>query len=611
MKSKKQAKRNNIHKKSKDEDEDDIIEIKDISLKKLIKPISLKKQKENIENDSSEATTPYKRRFKRKKTSDDMIEIMNVELKKSRPKRLVKEISLKKERKKEKLSKQSKLTRKEKSPIKKFKKIRNISEINQSEEDDSKVTKEVEGISMIKNMFKTPIKKSLKNRMRIIHSYDRKSKNKTKRNKKNEKIQQIELSEDSENESSQGKGSIKTSLKWEKSDKDLNSSFSFSEKSSLGYTTIKKLNKKKKNKSYDRISRSTLKLRSKKETKKKSLLGKKRKAGKNITKLITPKKRPVKMENQSKITQKLKSPIQNKASKIRSKTPSKSMSRTKKLHRNSKRDYIEPELIILDKLITKHGLEKVLDYLCKPKLKRKGKFDCYLEEFKDSISNERTNFILYKMIFSYFNSKIKDIENLIHGQKRSISAIKSSIKNKLKKISNSENEKFVPKQLIKDNNTSFSLNQQKEEDSLIEIETDDIEILDNNGKSEEKESSIGKDKNDNSIILNEEEKDSTSIGSHYNKNVDGKIYKYQAYYLDGKGHAIFKCYDDKCSGMGIYELDTMNFEKTKPHNLKHMDHEFIRCCEKDISDIFKELTEKNKSNAQVFKVKGEKTIKYY
>ncbi len=607
MKSKKLAKRNNIHKKNKDEEEDDIIEIKDISLKKLIKPLSLKKQKENSEDDSSEATTPYKRRYKRKKTSDDMIEIMNVELQKPRHKKIVNEISLKKE----KLSKQSKLAKKEKSPIKKLKKPKNINEINQSEDDDSKVTKEVEGISMIKNMFKTPIKKSLKNRMRISHSYDRKSKNNTKRNKKKEKIQQIELSEDSENESSQEKGSIKTSLKRERSDKSLDSSFSFSEKSSLGYMTIKKLQEKKKNKSYNRISRSTLKLRSKKETKKKSLLGKKRKAGKKITKLISPKKRPAKMENHSKITQKLKSPFQSKTSKVRSKTPSKSMSRMKKLNKKSKRGSIEPELIILDKLITKHGLEKVLDYLCKPKLNRKGKFDYYLEEFKDSISNERTNFILYKMIFSYFNSKIKDIENLIHGQKRSISAIKSSIKNKLNNIPNSENEKFAPKQLIKDNNTSFSLNKKKEEDSLIEIETDDIEILDNNGKSEEKESSIGKDKNDNSIILNEEEKDSTSIGSHYNKNVDGKIYKYQAYYLDGKGHAIFKCYDDKCSGMGIYELDTMNFEKIKPHNLKHMDHEFIRCCEKDISDIFKELTEKNKSNAQVFKVKGEKTIKYY
>lgn len=607
MKSKKQAKRNNIHKKSKDED--DIIEIKDISLKKLIKPLSLKKQKENSENDSSEDTTPYKRSYKRKKTSDDMIEIMNVELQKPRHKRLVKNNSLNKERKKEKSSKQSKLTRKGKSPLKRLKRLKYINEINQSEEDDdSKVSKEEEGISKIKNMFKTPIKKCNRNRMRTIHSFDRKTKKSTKRNKKKEKIQQIELSEDSENETSQEKGSIKTSLKREKSDNDLDSSFSFSERNSLGYMTIKKVHEKKRNKSFDKISRSTLKLRSKRETKKKSLLGKKRKAGKKITKLITPKKRPVKKGNKSKITHKTKSPFQSKASKARSKTPSKSIPRIKKLNKYLKKSNIEPELIILDKLISMHGLEKVLDYLCKPKLKRKGKFDSYLEEFKDSISNERTNFILYKMIFSYFNSKIKDIENTIHGQKRSISAIKSSIKNKLNKISNTENEKFISKQLIKDNSTSFSLNQHKEEDSLIEIETDDIEILDNNGKSEEKENSIVKVKNDNSIILNE---DSTSIGSHYNKNGDGKIYKYQAYYLDGKGHAIFKCYDDKCSGMGIYELDTMNFLKTKPHSLKHMDHEFIRCCEKDISDIFKELTEKNKSNAQVFKVKGEKTIKYY
>ena len=536
---------------------------------------------------------------------------MNVELKKPGHKRLVKDISLKKEGKREKSPVRTKLNKKEKSPIKKLKKQKYISEINQSEEDDSKVTKEDEGISKIKNMFKTPIKKCFKNRMRIIQSYDRKSKKNTKRNKKKEKIQQIELSENSESESSKEKGSIKTSLKREKTDSESDSSFSFSEKSSLGYMTIKRLQEKNKNNSYDKISRSTLKLRSKKETKKKSLLGKKRKAGKKINKLITPKKRPVKMENQSKITNKMKSPFQSKISKVRAKTPSKSMQRMKKLYKYSKKGNIEPELIILDKLITKHGLEKVLDYLCKPKIKRKGKFDSYLEEFKDSISNERTNFILYKMIFSYFNSKIKDIENLIHSQKRSISALKSSINYKLNKISNSENEKFAPKQLIKDNSTSFSLTQKKEDDSLIEIETDDIEILDNNGKSEEKENSIGKDKNDNSVILNDNEKDSTSIGSHYNKNGDGKIYKYQAYYLDGKGHAIFKCYDDKCSGMGIYELDTMNFEKIKPHTLKHMDHEFIRCCEKDISDIFKELTEKNKSNAQVFKVKGEKTIKYY
>ena len=49
-----------------------------------------------------------------------------------------------------------------------------------------------------------------------------------------------------------------------------------------------------------------------------------------------------------------------------------------------------------------------------------------------------------------------------------------------------------------------------------------------------------------------------SIGSHYNKTRDGEIYKYQVHKLDGKGSAIFKCYDEKCSGMDLYELETRN-----------------------------------------------------
>ena len=49
-----------------------------------------------------------------------------------------------------------------------------------------------------------------------------------------------------------------------------------------------------------------------------------------------------------------------------------------------------------------------------------------------------------------------------------------------------------------------------------------------------------------------------SIGFHYNKTNDGEIFKYQVSNLDGKGNAIFKCYDEKCNGMGIYELDSKN-----------------------------------------------------
>ena len=102
-----------------------------------------------------------------------------------------------------------------------------------------------------------------------------------------------------------------------------------------------------------------------------------------------------------------------------------------------------------------------------------------------------------------------------------------------------------------------------------------------------------------------------SIGSHYNKNEEGHIFKYQVASLDGKGNAIFKCYDDKCCGMGIYELETRKFKVTKKHNVKHAEHEYIINYDKDGEEIFKQLKEKNKSDAQVFKENGERIVKYY
>ena len=107
------------------------------------------------------------------------------------------------------------------------------------------------------------------------------------------------------------------------------------------------------------------------------------------------------------------------------------------------------------------------------------------------------------------------------------------------------------------------------------------------------------------------EKKTTSIGSHYHKDEEGAIYKYQVANLDGKGNAIFKCYDDNCTGMGLYELETTKFSVTKKHNLKHEEHEYIINYDKDGDNVFKELIEKEKSNAQVFKENGERIVKYY
>ena len=63
--------------------------------------------------------------------------------------------------------------------------------------------------------------------------------------------------------------------------------------------------------------------------------------------------------------------------------------------------------------------------------------------------------------------------------------------------------------------------------------------------------------------------------------------------------------------MGTYNLETMKFEMTKEHNLKFSQHEFIANNDKDIDEVLKELALKNKSNAQVFKENGERTVKFY
>ena len=106
-------------------------------------------------------------------------------------------------------------------------------------------------------------------------------------------------------------------------------------------------------------------------------------------------------------------------------------------------------------------------------------------------------------------------------------------------------------------------------------------------------------------------KKTTSIGSHYNKDEEGRIYKYQVANLDGKGNAIFKCYDDNCTGMGIYELESKKFSVTKKHSLKHGEHENIINYDKDGDNVFKEIIDKEKSDAQVFKENGERIVKYY
>jgi len=346
-------------------------------------------------------------------------------------------------------------------------------------------------------------------------------------------------------------------------------------------------------------SKSTVKVSYKNEAMKEKInnfLGRKRKQPDNQKEKS---KTPNKKQKKSDSTPIKKYPKQkNKAQKTKSRTPLKDTTNSKK------NKFATQELAILNNLIQQYGFEKVLDTLCKPNLDSKIKIDSCLQGLKDSCTNEKLPILLVKMLFSYFESKFND-KITIQEKKRSTSAKKSNtLKNFIK------NSEKSPKFQINEAPNLFSMLDSVEGGTPIQIE-DIQEIKDKNDKNELKKL---KNQSIKSPIKEEgkkREKKVTSIGSHYNKSEEGEIFKYQISSLDGKGKAIFKCYDDKCNAMGIYELESMKFSMTKKHNLKHAEHEYIMNYDKEGDTVFKELIESEKSDAQVFKENGERVVKFY
>ena len=635
MKGKNQAKRNSACKKKKDDDE--VIEINDASLKQSIKLDKLKMKSENIENNSSEDTTNTNKRKnnKKKKANEDLIEIMDVEApedvtdekKNPRQKKTAKDKETKKDnkdnkdKKKQKGKSCGKILCKEKSTLNKKKKTKTEAHINLDEESESEIQVMTEvkvGTLRPRNKSKAPIKKSANNKRNT--SLNKTSIKVVKKKKKKEKeVQQIELSENDE--------SIKEKEK--EKEKEAKKPKDKKKKNNIGLDSSSCSNKKKKMPENSPIkdTKSIIKKRKNEERKEKTFLGKKRKADKSLEKFVTPKKKSVNSEKQTK-----KNSTEGQKHKIpsitendeRPKTPFKNnkildLSNLKlgKNEKNEKKENISQKIDIFDKLVAKYGIEEVLDSLFKPKLDQSNILDSSFKELKDICPNKLLNFVLCKNMFSYFNSRMKEIENIIQNQKRSVSETKSSHKDNSNKKDNISKEKLPSKNSIKKSNSFLPLKEKEKkkvlEDSLIQIEIEDIDNMAIDEKIEEKNCSI-KNKSEFWNVNAEEkkpDKKDTSIGSHYNKSAAGNIYKYQAYRLDGKGNAIFKCFDDKCNGMGTYNLETMKFEIIKEHNLKFSQHEFIANSDKDIDNVLKELALKNKSNAQVFKENGERNVKYY
>jgi len=393
----------------------------------------------------------------------------------------------------------------------------------------------------------------------------------------------------------------------------------------------------------------------------KVFLGKKRNNEKSVKS-----KTPDKLRNKSPSQTLNQKPIEisNSPIKIRSgssKTPTKSASKKMRnilpvnVVNSSKVNSISEIAIVtkLNKLIKEYGFEKVLDAVCKAKLNQKNKLEQLVQGLKDTINNEKLPLFLIKMLFTYFNDKIenKDVVANIHiseekdkdkdkkkekeNNKKLINALKSlTAENNNNVELNEITEKLISKSPTK-SSTYSKTNNKKNNVEVVPMELDDqvvnaIHLTDedptNNPQPQKKEKKtvvsnqakkkVEKEKTEKSPIKiqNDEpkkEKKNMSIGSHYHKDEEGHVYKYQVCKLDGEGNAIFKCYDDKCSGEGMYNLDTRIFKVSKKHNLKHEEHDYIISYDKSEDNIFKEMKNMNKKDAQVFKEANVRTVKIY
>ncbi len=423
------------------------------------------------------------------------------------------------------------------------------------------------------------------------------------------------------------------------------------------------------NRAESKKSRSMIKA-SKENT---ALLGKKRKNERNVksktpnkmnkTQIRIVNKVPIEIKNspiKMRAGKSSKTPVKNNSKKIRNMFPVDSGSS----NNIDSKNYVTPELAVLNQLIVEFGFEKVLDSLCKAKLNNRNKLDSCVQGLRDSCTNEKLPLFLIKMLFSYFEKKEKEqdtkekipekpqekltVPQIVTGKeeikenekekkeekkeekekdnKKSTSMLKSTSAENTN--TNNELNEFSEKQVSKSPIISHSENIFPNISSPMVIEeqtsapihlTDEEPSPQNTEKKEKKNppiqiSEIKKlDKTPVKSVKDEvkKEKKNMSIGSHYHKDEDGLIYKYQVYKLDGKGNAIFKCYDDRCKSEGTYDLDSRKFGISVKHSLKHQEHDYIMNYDKGEDNVFKEMSNLNKNDAQVFKEGNERTVKIY
>ena len=625
-------------------DEGEIIEIGEFPEKKV--QIKSQNKYEITEITSSESTTPNKKDTKKKKADHETHKIMDIEIplieeekfpkhkkgsaleqnsffvkKKSVDKLIRNNKKTKKERQLENLI--NRIITREKSPKVKKEKNKAIDLISLDESDNdiqAANIKEIEEVRIISDDKNKASKTKRRKKDNKIKDFSKNYKNKKK--VKNDKDKKIEINEDiiqchlssSEDDEEEIIKKNNSSIQIKTENNIMEMAMNSSDNSiSANKNFLKDLKKNKENiveKGEDEKKPNIKRRDNLKEVlreKMYNLLGKKRK---NDTKKIKSKTPNKNLSNSQTLL--IKIPPKIPSEKKKSKTPTKNIQKDEAINiiskmndkeKNSSKNDEVPELTILNQLIKEYGFEKVINTLCKSKLDQNTKLDSCLKGLKDSCSESQLYLILFNVFFYYFNSKMEEIKS---ANKKAEYPKTSIIK---KYFSDLRLKNFSQKSQANEIKPVEANINENDEIKKMQIEHEEVQQFQSNNKNEKIK--VKKEKNPLKEESKKVEKKTICIGSHYNKDEDGKIYKYQVSHLDGKGNAIFRCYDDNCNGTGIYELETKKFSVNKNHDLKHEEHDYILNYDKDGEEIIKELINNQKSNAQVFKENDERTYKIY
>ena len=252
------------------------------------------------------------------------------------------------------------------------------------------------------------------------------------------------------------------------------------------------------------------------------------------------------------------------------------------------REKLNSDLNMFYYLIQEYNIENIVDSIYNCETFPKNNLNCFINKITSNFGINGSITILLKSAITLIKQNSNDNNDMLND--------KNSFHSK--RIS------FNYKPSYKDNkNNNLSVNSQE---NIEKINLDDIES--NSILSKSDNNNYNYNFNDN-IDFNDvsSRKDRVwSIESHYNRDKDGKIYKYEVGFLFQKS-IIFRCHDHRCKAKGSYDLGTKKFKVIAGHNLEYVDHNYIANSKKNSDSIFQEMIKKEYLDSQVYK-EGKSTI---